>query len=407
MNRYIEGIVEELSFDQGKIALISGPRQVGKTYLSKRLLKERGLGSYHNWDDDRFRVQWTRAAGSLVETLSFHGDDKPLLVLDEIHKDKIWKKRLKGLYDTLSRPVDLLVTGSARLNVFRKRSDSLFGRQFHFHLHPLSAGEVLREKIASSESFWDSIQPDNLSLSKAADQLLNKMMHSGTFPEPFYKDHSRFLNVWRRSRSQQVLREDLRDLSAIEDIGKIELMVALIAERVGSLAGRSSLRESLQVSFDSIRRWLNLLEEVYFVFSIPSYHKSLARALTRERKVYLWEIGSIRGQGARFENLVALHLLKACHFWSDSGEGEFSLHFLRTKDKAEIDFLICKDGIPWLPIEVKLDDTTPSPHWRFFMPRLNCPLALQITLQAGVKKVYREDKQALVVISAGAVLGHL
>ena len=406
-NRYIDAALSEYCFAYDKIALISGPRQVGKTYLARQLLKQRCSGSYHNWDDEKFRLLWARTQGFLVEDLAPSPGQKPLLVLDEIHKDRAWKRKVKGLYDTLPGPVDIVVTGSAKLNVFRKKSDSLFGRHFHFHLHPLSAGELLGSQARDSASFRNAVEPANITCSSEADQIIDDFLRFSTFPEPYLRANPRFLNTWRRSRAEQIIREDLRDISAVQEISHIELMLPLLMQRVGSLAGRASIRESLEVSFDSVRRWMDLLSQVYFIFTLHPYQKSLSRALRRERKVYLWEPTGIPEPGAKFENIVALHLLKACHFWSDTGEGDFTLHFLRTKDKAEIDFLICKDGRPWLPIEVKSGELNPSPHWRTFMPALACPLGIQLVMTPGVKKVYRENNQTLLVVSAGAVLQYL
>ena len=138
--RYLARAVERLCLARHKIAMVSGPRQSGKTTMAMMLLKERKSGRYCNWDEAEFRRAWTKTPTSLLPVP--RGKKIPLLVLDEIHKDRLWKRNLKGLYDMHAAACDFLVTGSARLNVYRRGSDSLLGRFLHFRLHPFSVREM-------------------------------------------------------------------------------------------------------------------------------------------------------------------------------------------------------------------------------------------------------------------------
>jgi hypothetical protein len=379
--RYLAHPVEDLCFADHKIAMVSGPRQCGKTTFAKMLLHKRGYGRYHNWDEFEFRHAWGRTPSDVVPPRQ--GKRVPLVVLDEIHKDRLWKRNLKGIFDTLERPCDFLVTGSARLNVYRRGSDSLLGRYYHFRLHPLSLREMERADMLRPNEALDSLFGRASAPRKRRRDLLTSLMTYGPFPEPLLGQDVRKANMWRRTHEQVVIREDLRDLSHLPDLGRLELMTAMLPERVGSLFSIASLRENLEVSFDTIQRWLTYLKELYYLFEVKPYARSIPRSLRREGKMYLWDYGSVRDKAARFENLVACHLLKICDYWTDTGEGDFRLFYLRDKEKHEIDFLIVRDETPWLPVEVKLADTELSPNWKRFAELLRCKRGLQLVAEPG------------------------
>jgi predicted AAA+ superfamily ATPase len=400
-HRHLKSAVEEFCFADHKIAMVSGPRQCGKTTFSKILLKERSGGRYCNWDDAEFRRLWVKTPSAIIPPQK--GKTVPLLVLDEIHKDRFWKRNLKGLYDTLERPCDILVTGSARLDIYRRGSDSMLGRYFPFRLHPFSMREldykdVLRPEDMAKALFGRSLQAGKLSL-----EHLDDLMAYGPFPEPFLKQDARHAERWRQVHSQAVIREDLRDISRLPDLGRVELLASLLPERVGSIFSLKSMTEDLEISFDVLKRWLSYLKAVYYIFEIKPYSKRIPRSLKRDGKVYLWDYSAIKDKAARFENLVAHHLLKTCHYWTDTGEGAFDLHYLRNKEKQEIDFLVSRDGKPWLPVEVKWSDTDLSPNWKRFAPMLSCKRGLQVVYKPGWKLHVFGDAQVLVAGAAEAL----
>ena len=368
--------IEQLAFQGHKIAFVSGPRQCGKTTLAKMLLRQRKVGLYRNWDEVEFRRAWAKHPSAIIPPSQ--GKEVPLVVLDEIHKDRRWKRNLKGVFDTRESPCDFLVTGSARLNVYMKGSDSLLGRHLSFRLHPFSMRELERADVLPPDAMQDALFSRAERPGKAAEERLTALMAYGPFPEPVLAQDARKARLWRRNREQLVIREDLRDISRLPDLGRIEMMTALLPERVGSLFSVAAIREDLEVSFDSVKRWMSYLKGLYYLFEIKPYRRRIPRSLRREGKVYLWDYGIIKDEADRFENLVACHLLKTCHFWTDTGEGEFELFFLRDKEKREIDFLIVRDGEPWLPVEVKLADTQPSENWKRFAKLLPCKRGLQV-----------------------------
>lgn len=371
--RYLQPALAEFAFSDGKMAFVSGPRQCGKTTLARNLLREREGGRYRNWDDVEFRRAWAKSPKSAVPSGK---ETRPLLVLDEIHKDRRWKSALKGVYDTLEAPCDILVTGSARLSIYHKGGDSLLGRYRHFRLHPFSLREFLTPAPSSPDTLLERLFQGETEASGG--NALADFLKLGPFPEPLLSGSERKARIWRRHRRELIIREDLRDLSRIPDLARIEMMAALLPERVGSPLSLNALREILEVSYDAVKRWLRHLEDLYYLFPVRPYHRSIPRALKKEAKVYFWDFAEVDGEGARFENLMAAHLLKACHFWTDTGEGTFDLWYLRDKAKREIDFLVTRDGRPWLPVEAKRRETTPSPHWRLFLPWLGCGRGVQV-----------------------------
>ena len=401
--RYLPSYIDELCFSDHKMAFVSGPRQVGKTTLAKGMLQNRGAGIYRNWDQTEFRREWAKSPSSIIPLVA-KDDDIPLLVLDEIHKERRWKRNLKGIYDSLAAPCDIMVTGSARLGVYMKGSDSLLGRYFNFRLHPFSLREMESSKMPDPDAALTALFSENLVLGKNHRQNLETLLRYGPFPEPLFAQDERKARMWRRNRDQLVIRDDLRDLSRLPDLGRIEMLTALIPERIGSLFSPASLREDLECRFDSLKRWLGWLKELYYLFEVKPYSTNIPRSLKREGKIYLWDYAAIKDEGAKFENLVACHLLKACHFWTDTGEGDFELCYLRNKEKEEIDFLITRNREPWLPVEVKLSDSTPSRHWRKFLRFLPCQRALQLVNTATRKKIYHYDNAELLVADAAEVL---
>jgi len=373
--------VEELAFADHKIAFVSGPRQCGKTTLAKMLLGHRKVGLYRNWDEVEFRRAWAQNPSAMIPQAK--GKEVPLVVFDEIHKDRRWKRNLKGVFDTLRAPCDILVTGSAKMNVYMKGSDSLLGRHFSFRLHPFSIREMQTPDVLSPDLMLESLEARAERRTKASEEHLASLLAYGPFPEPVLAQDARKARLWRRNREQLIVHEDLRDLSRLPELGRIEMLTAMLPERVGSLFSLASIARDIEVSIPTIKRWLSYLTALYYLFEVKPYSRSIPRSLRREGKLYLWDYAAIQDEAARFENLVACHLLKACHFWTDTGEGVFDLFLLRDKEKREIDFLIVRDGIPWLPVEVKLADTSPSPSWKAFAPLLPCRFGLQIVRQPG------------------------
>ena len=366
------------------------------------MLKKRGRGIYNNWDDVGFRRIWTKNPSNIIPKVN----GTPIIIFDEIHKAKMWKRTLKGIYDTLEQAADILVTGSARLNVYKKGSDSLLGRYYHFRLHPFTLAEIQKNPIGNPDNLIEHIFSKSLNSKKENQKNLNLLMRFGGFPEPFLAQNERQARLWQKGRVEKVIREDLRDLSRIPELSQIEMLASLIPEKVGSFLSRATLRETLEVSFDTVRRWLIYLKELYYIFELKPYQNSITRTLKKEGKLYLWDYSEVKDMPARFENMVASHLLKFCHFWTDNGAGNYELYSLRNKDKAEIDFLICKDTKPWLPIEAKINDTNPSGNWKKFINQIPCNKGIQIVHKANYRKLHEFGGKQILVASASDILSY-
>lgn len=336
MNRYL---AQTINIDLSeKIILITGPRQCGKTTLSKMLLPDYQYLSY-DLAEHRLLLQeksWDR--------------QQPLVIFDELHKMPQWKAWLKGIYDVEGLPPAIVVTGSAKLSAFRKVGDSLAGRHFTFRLHPLD--------------FKEAKQYTDLSNT----EIFTRLLTVGGFPEPFLKGTQRYYNRWKRSHIDLILREDLITLSGVRDIQSIETLIELLRSRVGSPVSASSLARDLQKSPSTIRHWLTLLEDLYVIFKISPHHKNIARALLKEPKYYFYDNGMVLGDnGVKLENLVACALLKAIQFEQDVNGNSYGLHYIRNKEGQEIDFLILKDDKPYELIEVKWKSASLSPNFKKFL----------------------------------------
>ena len=311
-------LIEPISTDlDRKIILITGPRQSGKTTLSRMLNSDY---EYFNYDLVEHRL--------LLQEKSWDRQ-KQLIIFDELHKMTAWKAWLKGVYDVEGLPPRLIVTGSAKLSAFRKTGDSLAGRHFLFRLHPITFGEACRYTNLSEH------------------EILRRLMEVSGFPEPFLNGKKVYYNRWKRSHIDLILKEDLLSLTAVRDIQGIETLIELLRSKVGSPVSALALANDLQKSPKTIKAWLELLENLYVIFRLMPYHKNIARSLLKQPKFYFYDNAMVKGdQGIKLENLVATSLLKEIHFQQDVLAEDYNLSYLRNKDGYEIDFLIQKEDQP-------------------------------------------------------------
>ncbi len=336
MERYLKEYVQE-DLDK-KIILLTGPRQTGKTTLSRML---KGEFDYFNFDniDDRVSLHeksWDRS--------------KPLIIFDELHKLKNWKSWLKGIYDTEGIPPSIVVTGSAKLDTYKKVGDSLAGRFFQFRMHPLDLKEI--------KSF---LKPENL------DSELDKLLLLGGFPEPFLNGTQRFYNRWKKSHLNIILKQDLIDLENVQQITQIETLIQMLKLRVGRPISYSSLAQDLQCSDKTVKRWLTILENMYVIFKVPPFHKNIARAIQKAPKYYFYDTGQVLGDsGIKLENAVACAIHKEIHFRVDCFGEERTLFYVKNKEGKEIDFCVASNNIPSLLLEVKWNDNSLSPNFKQF-----------------------------------------
>lgn len=388
-----------------KMAFISGPRQVGKTTLARQALanwKEGGL--YFNWDVAADRRRIVRDEDLLAAVR--RKNRRPMIVFDELHKMPRFKRWLKGWYDAYRDECVTWVTGSGRLDLYQRGGDSLLGRYFPYRLHPLSIGELTAPASQPREPEHALAALDS-SMPAGDEAAWIALFQFGGFPEPFLKQTRSFHRRWLNTRRERVTHEDIRDLTRIQELARLEFLLDLLAPKVGSPLSLNSLREDLEVAFGTVRTWVQALERTFYLFTVPPYSRHLSRALSKSRKAYFWDWSEVPEPAARFENMVAGHLLKACHMWTDLGCGRYDLWYLRDKHKREVDFLITEARKPWMLIECKVGDRTPSPSLVVFGQALKCNRVLQLMETPRVHEVHKIRDQTVHVVSASHFLSAL
>ena len=386
-NRYLnEIIVEDLA---DKMVFVGGPRQVGKTTLSTDIVSRHFKSyGYFNWDNrhDRKKIMASEWPG-----------DAELLILDEIHKYKKWKTLLKGEYDKLKHTYKFLVTGSSRLDIYRRGGDSLQGRYHYFRLHPFTLAEILEKK--------NRLQPFSEIAIGHADHAaeLEGLMRFGGFPEPLFKQNTRFLRRWHNEKNERLFREDIQDMALIRDLSNMKLLSDLLPDKVGSLLSINAIREDLEVSHRAAASWLDVLESFHYHFRIYPFAGRTIRSIKKEPKLYLWDWSEVDDESARFENLIASHLLKLVHFLHDYEGWKAGLYFLRNVDKKEVDFLVTVNEKPWFAVEVKRADRTIATPLYYFKEKLKIPYVYQVISLPGIDTL----RNGVRLISAGRFLSEM
>ncbi|MDD2710584.1 MAG: ATP-binding protein [Verrucomicrobiae bacterium] len=374
MKRFYENVVREHLASHRQMAFLSGPRQVGKTTTARVIAPD---FRYYNWDRQEDRRLVLQGADAIARDLDLQnlGPSRKLAVFDEIHRYPKWKSFLKGFFDGYGEQCHLLVTGRARLNVYKRGGDSLMGRYFPYRMHPLSIAELIDP----------SVPPQPLRQPRAIEgKIMEQLLRFGGFPEPFLKASERFHRRWSDLRTEMLFREDIRDGTRIHEAGQIQVLAELLASRAGQLVNYSSLAAEVNVAVDTIRRWVAVLEAFFHVFAIRPWHRNVAKSLRKQPKIYLRDWSALRDPGARLENFVACHLLKAAEGWTDLGFGNFELFYLRDKMQREVDFLIARDKKPWFLVEVKSAARKEiSPALVHFQAQTGAPHAFQVAGDLG------------------------
>jgi uncharacterized protein len=377
-----------------KMVILSGPRQCGKTTLSKDLLKQFS-GSYMNWDNASMRLKIQK--GDLDQSAD-------LWVFDELHKYKRWRNFLKGLYDVSHEEHKMLVTGSARLDAFSRGGDSLQGRYYSHRLHPLTVSEIENQPCVPIDQIPHLPHGPKASTEKVISDLLNL----GGFPEPFLSGSQRESNRWRLTYGSRLIQEEIKSLEGIKDLDRLELLFDRLGDIAGSALSINSVREDLEVAFETIRNWILVFERFYAIFRISPFGPAKFKSVKKEQKLYFWDWARATHEGARFENLIAFHLLRFLH-WMEDVEGEkLDLRYFRTREGHEVDFILLRKRKPWMAIEVKLSDSQLSPSLGYFLERYSVPYAFQVFLKNGQEKKWPKIGNSVVhSVSAARFLSNL
>jgi hypothetical protein len=355
VKRYLQ---QQIAADLGeKMVFLGGPRQVGKTTVARALQPE--AAGHLNWDIPHHRA----------DILRRRLPDTSLWVFDELHKYRRWRNFLKGVFDEFGRTRHILVTGSARLDLYRFGGDSLQGRYHFLRLHPLSWAELASSSASDLES----------------------LLALGGFPEPFLKGSARSARRWSTEYRHRLIREEVTALESIRDLGALEQLMLALPDRVGSPLSRNALREELQVNHQTVSRWLDVFERLYAIFRLPPFGAPRLRAVKLEQKHYHYDWSLVPDEGARFENLVASHLLKWVHHQRDTEGCEIELRYFRDVDGREVDFIVVERRRPILAVEAKLTAAPLSPALRYFKARFPACAAYQVHMRGGRDQVTTGD----------------
>jgi predicted AAA+ superfamily ATPase len=396
-------IWRDLAAEKSMIFL-AGPRQSGKTTLAQIISRTFANNLYFCWDISEHRTRLIENP-TFFEAVERKDPSTPLVVFDEIHKYKDWKNYLKGVYDQFHGSYQFLVSGSGRLDIYQKGGDSLAGRYFLFHLWPFTVAELGRRNVPIEELIRN---PLRISMGKKEElkEIWSGLSTLSGFPEPYLSGRLTTYRRWTNAYAQQLIREDVRDLTGIKSVGDMELLYLLLPSKVGSPISIPSLAGDLRVSYNSVRSWLSVFERFYLVFSLAPWTQKIARAIQKERKIYLFDAPRIEEPSARFENMVALELWRAVTSWNDMGHGLFSLHFIKNKEQQEVDFLIARERKPFLLVEAKMSEGQLSPALKKFQRALNIP-AVQLIEESDGYRMLSNGNQSILVAPAYQWLSQL
>lgn len=402
MRRYLSESLLTDPLANHKMAFLSGARQCGKTTLARSLLEsENTPRNYFSWDDDDFKVRWLKDRKQILADLQRSDKNPaPLIVFDELHKYKKWKNSLKGFYDLYSKELRIIVTGSARMDLYRKSGDSMAGRYLPYRLHPFSLGEIGTLK---PPPIRDWIQPEQSHMRETYG--VADLMRLGPFPEPLHQGNEAKAIRWWNAYRERLVGEDLRDFKEFRNIQLVGALANLLRDRIGGTLSIQSLQEDLKVAFATAKDWVSALESLYFCFTLRPYSKRIQGSLQKEPKLYFYHWPAAREEGPKFENLIASHLLKNVHAWTDAALGEFELFYLRDKAKREVDFCVTRAGKPWLLVEVKLSATQVPDSLRYFTELLRPEHSFLVTLDGAHRKVpYGDGRQFIECLSSARFL---
>jgi predicted AAA+ superfamily ATPase len=376
------------------MSFITGPRQCGKTTLALHYLKQEGLSKelyYFNWDRSDVRRRFKQDI-DWISTLALP-KKRPTLVFDEIHKVRQWKRLLKGVYDQYKDDFQFIVTGSGRLDHYQRGGDSLAGRYDPYCLFPFTPGEIEKKLPLSKLKFNELIASEFLS-----EEVLHQWESLGGFPEPFLSGVEGKAKAWWKQYQLRVTEEDLKDLTRLESVDLMRDILHLLPSKISSPLSLQSIREDVETSFATVKRYVSTLNQLFLIFEVAPYSKKIHRAVKKEKKIYFYHHPAVLDKGARFENMVALILKRWVSEQVETANGDYELCYLRDQDRREVDFMITLNQEPHLLIEAKCSETALSPSLRYYSEKLKVP-GLQIVRTPKIR-IQKEKNLAVLSIHA-------
>jgi len=356
VKRFLDEIAYSDIFSR-QMRFVAGPRQSGKTTSARLQLDAMRCGMfYYNWDRREIRERYRKEGDFFSrDLLNMPPAGRAWACFDEIHKAPKWKNILKDFFDTHQDKASFIVTGSARLDMFRRAGDSLAGRYFLFKMNPLLIAEMAGRK------YKDILPEDNpqayvekmIAGKSGAQRIMDDMLRFSSFPEPLMSGNEIFSKKWHQEYPERIIKEDLRDISSIHNLEKVMDLIYLLPGKIGVPLSINALREDLELNFNTVKSYMNYLVLTYVLFEVPPYHRKKTRLVKSEKKAYFFDLALVDNPAARFENFVALELLTRVNLWNDSAGDTFKLCFVKMRGGNETDFLLTRNNAPYLLIEAK------------------------------------------------------
>jgi hypothetical protein len=365
-----------------RMVFMAGARRVGKTTLGEMIGQSYPNRVYVNWEIPEDRTRLIRNPAFFEET-ERRDESTPLVMFDEINRHRGWRRYL------------FLVAGSSRLDHPQRRGDSLAGRYYLLHLWPFTQAELGWANL-KAEAFFGNPQQVSMERHSELWTLWQTISEQSGFPEPFLTGRKTSYRRWSSAYAEQLIREDIRDLTGVKGIAEMETLYHLLPAQVGRLLSVPALAHGLQVAYNTIRSWLTTLQRFFVVLSLVPWSRGVPRAIREGQKVYLWDVPRVRDPEARFENMVALELCRAVSSWNEMGYGRFSLNFIRTKDQQEVDFLLSDDGRPVLLVDARAQEHQPSAALMKFQTALRVPAVQLVQAAEGYRRVSNDEHSILI-----------
>ena len=316
----------------GKIILLLGARQVGKTTLLREVLKKTGVSS--NWlnaDESDVLRAFTNATTS-TQLLQLVGTNNKIVVIDEAQQIPEIGKKLKLIYDTHPE-IQIIATGSSSFELQNRMAEPLTERKKTFYLFPIS----YRETVKNSSPL-------------EAKRLLDTRLVYGSYPDVISNPGNERDTLVEIANSY--LYKDILQLDHIRKSGRIEKLLQALAFQVGSEVNYNELAQTVgNIDPATVEKYLELLEKTFVIFKLPAFSRNLRNELKKGKKYYFYDNG-IRNviisnfsipdmrtdKGALWENFLISERLK-----TNSYDKRYAnTYFWRTHDKAEIDYILKK-----------------------------------------------------------------
>lgn len=389
---------------EGRMIFVAGPRRSGKTTLGELVGRGYANRLVLNGEIPEHRARLIRNP-AFFEEVERRDESRPLVMLDEINRHRGWRKYLKAAYDRAQSGCQFLVTGSSRLDHPQRRGDSLAGRYYLIDFWPFTQAELGGANRAPEAFFGDPLQVSMERAGELADSW-GALFELGGFPEPFLAGRKTVYRRWSNAYIGQLVREEIRDMTGIKALAELETLLHLLPAQVGGLLSVPALAQALQVAYNTVRSWLATLQRFFAVFVLSPWTTGIPRAIREGQKLYLYDYPRVEDGAARFENMVAVELGRAVACWNAMGLGSFALHFIRTKDQQEVDFLITDGGRPRLLLDAGGEEAQPSAALLKFQGALGVP-AVHLLKAAGGYRRMMNDGLPLLTAPAGQYLAGL